>query len=76
MNMNNLANDYAALGDYRRAAALHVEVLALYKRTMGADHPDIAIHGHEQPGQRLCCAERLQAGCGASCGRSWGFASV
>ena len=32
MNMNNLANDYAALGDYRQAAALHVEVLALYKR--------------------------------------------
>ena len=32
MSMNNLANAYAALGDYRQASALHVEVLALYKR--------------------------------------------
>ncbi len=43
MSMNNLANAYAALGDYRQAATLHVEVLALYKRMMGADHPDTAI---------------------------------
>ena len=43
MSMNNLANDYAALGDYRQAAALYAEVLALYKGMMGADHPDTAI---------------------------------
>jgi hypothetical protein len=38
-SMNNLANAYTALGDYGHAAALHVIVLALYKRMMGADHP-------------------------------------
>ena len=38
-SMNNLVNAYAALGDNGHAAALHVEVLANYKRIMGADHP-------------------------------------
>ena len=52
MSMNNLANAYAALGDHRQAAVLHVEVLRLRKRVMGADHPDIAIYEHKQPGQR------------------------
>ena len=75
MSMNNLVDANAALSDYTQAAALHM-VLGLRKRVMGADHPDIAIHGHEQLMQRLCCAERLQAGCDASCERSWGFASV
>jgi hypothetical protein len=58
MSMNNLANAYAALSDYGQAAALYSEVLALRKRVMGADHPDIAIYEHEQPGQRLCGAGR------------------
>jgi hypothetical protein len=52
--MNNLVNAYAALGDYMQAAALYREVLALRKRVMGADQPDIAIYEYEQPGQRLC----------------------
>jgi len=63
MSMNNLANAFAAL---RQAAALHMEVPALRKRVMGADHPDIAIYEHKQLGQHLCCAESLQVGCGAS----------
>ncbi len=40
MSMNNLANAYAALS---QVAALHMEVLALRKCVMGADHRDIAI---------------------------------
>ena len=47
--MNNVVNDYAALGDYRQAAVLHVEDLALYKRMMGADS-HVAMK-YEQPGQ-------------------------
>ena len=36
--MNILVNAYAALSDYRQAAALHMEVLGLRQRVMGADH--------------------------------------
>ena len=35
--MNNLANAYAALSDYRRTVVLHVEDLALRKRGLCAD---------------------------------------
>jgi hypothetical protein len=59
--MNNLANAYAALGDNRHAAALHVEVLANYKR--GWVLTTQRRHEYEQSGQRLYCAGRLQAGC-------------
>jgi hypothetical protein len=72
--MNKLANAYAALGDNRQAAALHVEVLANYKR--GWVLTTRRHHEYEQSGQRLCCAGRLQAGCGASCGRTWRSTNV
>ena len=43
MSMNNLANAYAVLSDYRQAAALHMEVQGLRKRGLGADHPHVTM---------------------------------
>ena len=43
MSMNILVNTYAALGDHRQAAALHVDVLALRKRGVGADLSHVAM---------------------------------
>jgi hypothetical protein len=60
------AHDKGAAGKTSTSeAALPVvrSSLALRTQVQGAEHPDTDIYEHEQPGQRLCCAGRLQAGC-------------
>lgn len=41
--MGNLACTYSKLGMYRDALVLHQKVLALYRRVLPGDHPDIGM---------------------------------